>query len=308
MVSGAAIVIATVSGGLLGMSALRIFRSAWLAAAAVALFLSTPVVHEGLWGGGPLSLQVPIIAGWLLAMQLAILTAGWWPSLCAGAIAGVGLYTHTAALITMPFLALFSALAIARSESPARGRRIAALAGAFVVIATPLLIRYGLNPDAFNSLVLAYGLYDASRFNVLQGLREIFSWVGLVARSEVYYEFFNPTLWFLSGASVREHLADPRGFVMPYVVLVPAGVYALVGRHPPLGLLVLGAIAIAAMPTALLARRPAVSQLLPIAALVTLVALVGAMHLVSSSNAAVRGFGYAAVALVPVALIAAWWW
>lgn len=308
MISAAAFVIGTVSGGLLGLAAIRIFRSPWPAAAAVALFLSAPLVSDGLWRGSPLPLEMLGIAGWLVAMQLAVERTAWWPALCAGALAGAGLYTRTGAMVTMPLLVMVGALAITQSDvTAARGRRIGALVGAFLVAAIPLLVRHGVNPDLFRNLVLAHGLYDASRFNVLQGLREIFSWVGLVARSEVYYDFFNPALWFLSGASVREHVADPRAFVIPYLVLVPAGVFALI-RRPSLAWLVLGAIAVAPVPVALLARRPAVSHLLPIATLVTLVAVAGAMHLVSSPNGAVRRLGYIVSALVPLALVAAWIW
>ena len=309
MISAAALVIGTVSGGLLGMTAIRIFRSPWPAAAAVALFLSAPLVSDGLWRGGPLSLEMPVLAGWLLAMQLAVEKTAWWPPLVAGAVASAGLYTHTGAMVTMPLLVIVGALAVTQTDvTGARGRRILALVGAFLAAAIPLLIRYSVNPDVFRNLVLAHGLYDASRFNVLQGLREIFSWVGLVARTEVYYDFFNPALWFLSGASVRAHVADPRAFVVPYLVLVPAGVYALISRRRSQAWLVLGAIAIAPVPVALLARRPAVSHLLPIAPLVTLLAVAGAVHLVSSPNLAVRRLGYSVAALVPLALVTAWIW
>ena len=56
-----------------------------------------------------------------------------------------------------------------------------------------------LHPEDFRSTVNALHLYDANRLNPLQGVRDMASWIGLTARSDVYYDYFNPAFLFITG-------------------------------------------------------------------------------------------------------------
>ena len=307
-VSVPAVVIGVAATALLGLVTAKLQRSTVRASIAIILFLSSPVVFHTLWTGSSSSVEVVSSLGWLLTTLIALERPQWWPAAAAGAIAGAGLYTHGGGMLRMPLLAALSAVVLALPGTRTALRNAASAVGAFTMVAAPMAVGYLLNPDRFNQLITSHGLYDASRFNLLQGIREIVSWVGLVARSEAYHDYFNPSVWFLSGSSISAHLTEPRVLLLPLALFVPVGLYRLVSQPTPAAYLILGALVIAPVPTALLARPPAPAQLLFAVPLVVIAALVGADYLVSRQNRWVRFAAYAAfLALLPaLALIRSW--
>jgi hypothetical protein len=113
----------------------------------------------------------------------------------------------------MPVYAMLTVVILARRPQIAR-RTIVEFIAAFAIAAAPLAIGFLRHPDTFRETVIAYRLYDATRFNILQGLREMASWLGLTARTEVYYDFFNPVFLFMTG----------RVLLFPLAVLLPIGI------------------------------------------------------------------------------------
>ena len=85
--------------------------------------------------------------------------------------------------------------------------------GSFSIVALPYLVSWMMRPEEFRAMINAHHLYDANRFNVLQGTREVTSWVGLTARSEVFWDYLNPAFLFVTG----------RVLAWPLVVLLPVG-------------------------------------------------------------------------------------
>ena len=92
-------------------------------------------------------------------------------------------------------------------------------------MAIPFAIYLVLHPEYWRDRIMAHGLYDAHRYNLLQGAREMFSWVGLTARTEVYYDSFNPALLFLSGGGIEKSLTSPQVFLLPFAAVI--GTYGL---------------------------------------------------------------------------------
>jgi hypothetical protein len=122
------------------------------------------------------------------------------------------------------------------------------------------------DPDEFRSLVTAYRLYDAQRFNVLQGVREMTSWVGLTARTEVYYDFFNPAFLFLTG----------RVLLFPLAILLPLGLWRLITKETSLiARLALLGFFVAPFAASLTAQRPTPGRILFLTPFAAVVAVYG---------------------------------
>jgi hypothetical protein len=133
------------------------------------------------------------------------------------------MYTSYASLVMMPlFLLLTAALAVHARALPLRG--MAWMIAAFAVTVGPLALFLIGHPGLFQDTVNAFHLYDANRFNLRQGVREMVSWVGLTARSEVYYDYFNPAFLFLTG----------RVLLFPMALLVPVGLLQILADEESL--------------------------------------------------------------------------
>lgn len=172
----------------------------------------------------PVSLApLPFVAGWLWAMSHYELHRGtWWPAL-AGAFLGIGVYTSYPSVVMMPLFLLLT-IAVAAHTRALPWRAMVLMVAVFAVAVSPIAVSLVRQPDLFRNTVNAFHLYDADRFNLRQGVREMASWVGLTARTEVYYDYFNPAFLFLTG----------RVLLFPLAVLLPAGVFQIVSHETTL--------------------------------------------------------------------------
>ncbi len=207
-------------------------------------------------------IPIPFVAGWLLAIARGESSRSWrWPAL-AGACLGLGVYTSYASLVMMPaFLVLTIIVSISTHAWP--WRSLAVMVAVFAVAAGPIVAFLFRHPDLFRNTVNAFHLYDANRFNLRQGLHEMASWVGLTARSEVYYDYFNPAFLFLNG----------RVLLFPMAVLIPAGLLqVVVSEETLLARLSLAGFLAAPLAASLTAQAPIPGRILfitPFAALVS---------------------------------------
>ena len=202
------------------------------------------------------------VAGWLVAVaHFQPARPGWWPAL-AGALLGAGVYTSYASVVMMPlFLLLTIAVAGYARALPSRGTAV--MIAAFTVTISPFAVFLIRHPDLYRQTVNAFHLYDADLFNPRQGVREMASWVGLTARSEVYYDYFNPAFLFLTG----------RVLFFPLAVLIPAGLFQIVSDETtPLARLSLAGFLAAPFAASLTAQAPTDGRILfitPFAAMVS---------------------------------------
>lgn len=233
--------------------------------------ISAAVVYQGL-----------VAMAWLLAMDRygASGRVAWLAA--SGAVLGLGLYGRASAMVMMPLYLLLSLIVLAAAATDRRPTLgvFAAPVAAFALVAAPFAVFLVRHPEYFRDAVLIHGLYDARRYNVLQGAREVFSWVGLSARLEVYWDYFNPAFLFLSDRSGTMSLWHPRIFVLPFAVVLPIGMWRAVAPDSTITWrLIAGGLLIAPAVGALVAQPPSPAYLLPAAPFAALLGANGVVYL-----------------------------
>lgn len=255
---------------LLLVASTKQFASARLGGLTAAVFASTPLIWVQ-WHSQPASIYpLLFVAGWLAAVVYSDqLRSPLWAAL-AGGVLGLGTYGSHAATVMMPVYLVLTIALVAPDR--VRSRSTLALVGAFAIAVAPLAVSVLRQPDDFRRTFTAYHIYDAYRFNVLQGAKELTSWVSLTARSEMYYDYFNPTLLFLTG----------RVLLFPLVVLLPTGLYRMLRHEPtPLARLSLAGFFAAPLAAALTAERPVPARIIYITIFAAVVSTYGVRQLLS---------------------------
>ena len=235
-----------------------------------AILLLTPLLWQ-LASSNPAAL-VPLlpVTAWLVAsawwLQKRTLTWG----IASGAALGLGLYASQAAVVMMPaFLAI--TLAVVIQGRVVRWRQATICLVAFLVCASPMLVTWLRHPEQLRLAINSHHLYDADRYYPWQGAREIASWVGLTARSEVYWDYFNPAFLFLTGGVLFP----------PLILLLPIGLFALLREEStPLTRLWLAGLAVAPFAAALTAETPIPARAIYITPFAAIIAAAGVQYLV----------------------------
>ena len=260
------------SVGLMYVLGARMFASARFGIVTAGLFALTPLLWRQSQNAPASFYALPFVVGWLLAVaHFQDTRAPWW-SAVAGGVLGVGVYTSLAAAVMMPLYLLLTIAVVAHARAfPLR--QLGAFLVAFSVAVSPFAVFLFLHPEHFRNTVNAFHLYDANRFSVRQGVHEMVSWVGLTARSEVYYDYFNPAFLFLTG----------RVLLLPLVVLVPAGLYQILADETtPLARLSLAGFLAAPFAASLTAERPTPGRILFITPFAAIVSVYGVRRLLAS--------------------------
>jgi 4-amino-4-deoxy-L-arabinose transferase-like glycosyltransferase len=249
--------------------AARHFASARWGAVAAALFATMPVVWMAVRGGATQVVLLPFILATLCFFDLFYRGEKWTWLLLAGGAAAMMLYVHLAGFVMAPVYLAVGALVLL----PRRDRIVAigALAGGFALVASPWAIRWLRDPGLLREAINAYGLYDADRFNLLQGMREMTSWTGLTVRSEMYWDSFNPAVLFLGTGNFAHSLIGSKVFLLPFALPLALGLAGYV-LHPrgPIDKLVLWSFVAAPLAAALIAQPtpPRLILLAPAAAII----------------------------------------
>jgi hypothetical protein len=247
------------------------FASTRFGIVTAAVFALTPLLWRQSQSAPGSLAPLPFVAGWLLAVAHSqAARATWWPFV-AGALLGAGVYTSLAAAVMMPLYLLLTIAVVAHARAVPL-TQLALLTATYCIGSVPLLVSLVGNPETFRNIVNAHHLYDADRFNVLQGMREMTSWVGLTARSEVYYDYFNPAFLFLTG----------RVLLLPLAVLIPVGLYQVVSDETTaLARLSLAGFLAAPLAASLTAQPPTPARILFITPFAAIVSAYGAKRLLS---------------------------
>lgn len=236
-----------------------------------AIFAITPLLWQ-LAGNNPAALLplLPLLA-WLMAttrwMQARTLSWG----IAAGVALGLGLHTSLGAVVMMPAYLLLT-LAILVHGRLVPWRQCAMCVAAFLLCAAPLAMTWLQHPDQLRLAINSHHLYDADRFSLLQGAREVTSWVGLTARSAVYWDYFNPAFLFLTGGVLPP----------PVILLLPLGLFDLL-RQPstPRSRLWLAGLAVAPLAASLTAEVPIPARAIYLTPFVAIIAAVGVQYLLT---------------------------
>lgn len=270
---------------------------------AAALFATMPLVVHAVQHSQLFLMPVPFILAWLIAIECdRSAPDGPWMA-CAGAALGLGLLSHEAAFVMMPaLLALTLAFAIAAAGFD---RRHAVLIVSFAIAVIPAALFLLFHPTYLTDHIRQRGLFDTERFTMLQGMREMTSWVGLTARSESHWDYLDPALLFLSRHNIRDAFRHPDVFLVPLAVCLPFGVYRTAAVAPTLtGWLMLGAFVLAPLAPAMLAERPVAGHLLLMAPVAAVIATRGLMDLINAASFRPRVLGY--LTLIATVVNAAW--
>jgi hypothetical protein len=252
-----------VSIGLISVAGARTFPKGTFGGVVTGgLFALTPLLWLQAQHSPARLVPLPFVAAWLLAVaQFQGARSPWWPAL-AGAVLGLGAYTSYASVVMMPLFLLLT-IAVVGYARALPSRHIYGMVAAFALTVSPFAVLLIRHPDLYRQTVNAFHLYDANLFSPRQGVREMASWVGLTARSEVYYDYFNPAFLFLTG----------RVLLFPLAVLVPAGLVQIVSDETtPLARLSMAGFLVAPFAASLTAQAPTDGRILfitPFAAIVS---------------------------------------
>ncbi len=266
--------LATLTAVLLYFAGARAFGNARQGLLVSGVFAATPLLWVAVLSLPRSLYPLPFVAAWLAALVFAGDTGSIWWYGAAGLALGLGTYTSDASIVMMPIYLAIGLVAIVAFQRKG-GRHAGTLIGAFAAATLPLAVFFLRDPDRFRGLIMAHRLYDAQRFGPLQGVREMTSWIGLTARSEMYYDFFNPAFLFLSG----------RILLLPLVVLVPLGLYRIATTESGwLGWVSTAGFLAAPFAAVLTAERPMAARILPIIPFAAIVSTYAIKHLFSTQD------------------------
>jgi hypothetical protein len=265
-----AIALALLTVALLYVASARMLASRAFGALAVVLFVATPLLWTQFEHDPRSLLPLVAVSGWLFAFSQFEAGRGFSWIVVAAVSLGAGLYTTPAAAVMMPVYALITMAALVR-EDRASLRLLTVFALTCAVSALPFAWMLFGPEDRLRLTVKGLRLYDADRFNILQGIKEMVSWVGLTARSEVYYNYFNPAFLFLTGGVL----------LPPLVLLLPIGLYQLLVKATPVARVLLLGFCAAPVAAALLAEQPIPRRILFITPFAAIVSVYGVQRVVS---------------------------
>jgi hypothetical protein len=137
----------------------------------------------------------------------------------------------------------------------------------------PLLLWFIAHPTQYGDQVRMYSVYDASRLNPLQGLKDLLSSTSLTARSDVYWNYFNPSFLFVAGDAGLINGTRRAGVVLfPFALWLPLGLYQIATSWPkPINVIVLLGFALSPVAAVLVGEPHRINRalvMLPFAALI----------------------------------------
>jgi len=246
---------------------------------------------------------LPFVLGWLLCMLL-YLDSDRTIALAGGAfLLGLGFYSYLASVVLMT---LYGAATLAAVWFTARDRkeRLHALGFAAAGCAVPIIgvvAWLASHPTMYSDFVQRYNIYPA-HLNPIQGTREFLNYTSLTERVYLYWEYFNPSYLFFSGASNIVHATRKAGvFPFAFAVLLPAGLYGLTSRRATTAQrLVLFGFLTAPMAALLIDEPGAIDRELVLLPFAAIVAIEGARQLMSSGRTAVQLLATVLIATIPI--------
>jgi len=248
----------------------RLFRNDRLAFAGAAMLATTPAHFILSRYALDYLYPVPFVLAWLLCLLIHLERGSSRALVAATACLGIGFYSYIAAVVMMPLYFALTYLLLQQTDARPRAYAVAALG--FVLPLLPAAVWLAMHPGAFAATVERYGLYDATRLNPIQGVREFLSFPNIDRLVSLYWSFLNPSFLFLSGDRAMMFSTRTMGvFLLPIAALLPCGLIRI-ARSPysPVNTLIVLAFFIAPV-AALLGSEAAVigraTVMMPFAAL-----------------------------------------
>jgi len=222
----------------------------------------------------------------------------------AGLSLGLGVYTYGASVLLMPIYVAVTALLLLKMRVY-QLRAYGALFLSFAVAIVPFGWFILTHPGYVGDVATMYKVYDASRFNALQGARELASWTSLGARADVYFSYFNPSMLFFSGAgSLIQSTREAGFFLLSFLILLPAAVIFVL-KYDVEWFAWLALVAFFATPLAasIVDEHGAVQRVIVMAVFAAILVAYLVMRVSTESRAWVRVGVWVLVALLPISFV-----
>ena len=201
----ASVVVSAINVGLMFWLAWYLFGSQITALAAALVLVFTPA-HMTFGRTGVEAIYiVPFVLLWFYALVLFVENDRPWAIALASAALGAGVYTTTAAPLTMAllWLAMMMALWLARRR---RLSTLGVAAGTFAAMLVPLAVWFALNPQTYPDTYGSWAIHAAHVRNPLDGVRAFINTNTLGTRATTYWGLIDPSYLFFSSDRGRAPL------------------------------------------------------------------------------------------------------
>ena len=197
-------------------------------------------------------------------------------------VLGIGCYSYTTAIVLMP---AYLIITLGLSSYQRRPNWLpAAIVAAFLLPTSVGIWWVATHRSVYAEHIDRYRIYDASRLNPLQGLKDFANYNNIQERVSLYWDFFDPQFLFFRGGA--EMLARYPAEMLPAAcaLWIPIGLYVMLKRRTVFDLVVLAGLLAAPLP-AILVDQPYIARRdLAVIPFAVLAAVVGADNLLSSGS------------------------
>lgn len=190
----ATVIVAALDVALLWLCARMVFGADLPSLGAAALLLLMPA-HLAFGRSGSDSIYaVPFAVAASMAMLHYLKTDRLGSTAIAGALLGLGMYTHPAAPLTMAFLAVFDGVLLVVRRR--RAMAVIALVSGFATLLLPAVVWFALHPQTYRDTFGRWLIHLAHLRNPLEGLDAFLNWNTLGSRASLYWGFLDPAWLF----------------------------------------------------------------------------------------------------------------
>jgi hypothetical protein len=234
----ASVIVAAFSVGVLFMVGWRMFGGhiASLAAALALIFMPAFMTY-GRQGLEPIYI-VPFVAIWLYALTAFIEKDRPSHIAAASAALGAGVYSTTAAPLTMALLWL-TMIVVLLTVRRMKLSTLGIAAAGFIVMLAPLAIWFGLHRDTYMDTYGTWAIHPTHIRNPLDGFLALINRNTLGTRASTYWSLIDPSYLFFASAEGRA----PLHWIM--APLFAIGIYRCVTKPKAMALIVLAGTLIA---------------------------------------------------------------
>lgn len=272
---------------LFGDDRLALCAAAFLALSPAHLFYSRMAVD--------VLYPVPFVLAWLWLLLKFEASARPRLVFASTFVLGLAVYAYASAVVTAPALLALTCAALVWHSKEDRGHAIAIAVAGFALALLPFVAWHIAHPERYREVVGAYGVYDP-KLNVLQGMKDLTTYVAAGDRAGVYWTSFSPSfLFFFGDPGITASTRHGGLFLLPMVVLVAAGFCSFVVRpRSTTDWIVMAGFVIAPL-AAIVNRELTARRILVILPFGVFIAMSGARFLISRFR-----FGLAVVGLIVV--------
>jgi 4-amino-4-deoxy-L-arabinose transferase-like glycosyltransferase len=292
------VIFALVNIVLIYAAARRLFPGVFYPSVAALLLVLTPTHLIFARQAADYFLPLTFVLVWLWCLTTFLETGRTRWAYATGLALGIGFYTHVSAWVIMPMYFVVTLAAIMRS----RWRSLvvfAAITVAFVLPLTLFIPWLTQEPQMVNELVGSYRFVERD-LTLLQSIRDKFNYENIQDKVALYWNYFNPSLLFLTGGVHMAQATRQVGvFLLPVAVFLVVGLYILIAALPrsSTSLLLLAGLLLAPVPATLRGESGAIARVLIMLPFVILIAVHGLAFMLGAHTRAAR---WAAVALLAV--------